>query len=266
MKYFDKQNNRLVFVEKSASPDYWDSHWDIQNFKKIVENGIKNRLITKTTLKFIRPSKSKRVLEGGCGNGQFVYLFDKMGYDSYGIDYAPKTVAKIKTIFPDLKVSAGDVRKLDFADNYFDGYWSIGVIEHFFDGYESIISEMERIIKPGGFLFVIFPHLSILRKIKIKFGCYPIFDEKNADLKNFYQFAFDQRSVIKEIKKHDFTLVQTIHDNGIKGLKDEISLLKPSLQKLYDSRNILSRIINYGLSITLSAFSGHAILLVFRKQ
>lgn len=266
MKYFDKAGNRLVFMEKKASPIFWDSLWNVKNFKKTVMNGIKNRLITKTTLKFILPDKSKKILEGGCGNGQFVYTFNKLGYNSYGIDYAPKTISKIKTVFPDLKVSVGDVRKLDFPDNYFDGYWSIGVIEHFFEGYESIISEMERVIKPGGFLFLTFPHLSILRKIKIKLGCYHIFDKKKFDREKFYQFALDNKSVAKEIQKYNFTLIQKTSYSGTKGLKDEISALKPLLQKIYDSRNIFLRIMNYGISVLISPFSGHSILLVFRKK
>lgn len=265
MKYFDRQNNRLIFIGNEASPSHWDNQWDVENFEKIVKDGIKNRLITKTTLEFIHPDPSKKVLDGGCGNGQFVYAFDKLGYDSYGVDYAPKTVSKIKTIFPDLKVNINDVRKLDFPDNYFDGYWSIGVIEHFFDGYESILNEMARVIKPGGFLFITFPYLSPFRKIKAQLGYYSLFDEKTVGRENFYQFALDHHSVIKEIEKHHFTLVRTTPHAGTKGFKDEVAFLKPLLQRIYDSRNIFLKIINYGLSITLSRFSGHSILLVFRK-
>lgn len=253
-------------MEKTSSPEYWDSRWDVKNFEKIVKNGIKERLIIKTTLKFVRPDKSKKILEGGCGNGQFVYAFNKLGYDSYGIDYAPKTISKIKTIFPELNVSIGDVRKLDFPNRYFDGYWSIGVIEHFFEGYKPIISEMERVIKPGGFLFITFPHLSILRKIKIKLGCYPLFDEKIIGQETFYQFALDHCHVIEEIKEYNFTLVKKTPYSGTKGFKDEISFLKPLLQKIYDSHNIFLRIINYGLSVVLAGFSGHITLLVLRKK
>lgn len=266
MKYFDAAGHRLVFIEHGASPSHWDNLWNVENFEKIVRNGIKNRLMTKTTLKFIRPDKSKKVLDGGCGNGRFVHAFNTLGYDSYGVDYAPKTISKIKTIFPDLKVNIGDVRKLDFPNNYFDGYWSIGVIEHFYNGYDSVIKEAKRVIKSGGFLFITFPHLSILRKIKITLGCYRLFNEKITVQGKFYQFALDRRSVIKEIEKYDFTLIQTAPHAGMKGLKDEISFFKPLLQKIYDSHNIILRIIAYGISITFSWFSGHTVLLIFRKQ
>lgn len=265
-KYFDKRNNRLIFTDKVASPDFWDKQWNVDNFKETVKNGIKNRLITRTTKKYIHPAKLKRILEGGCGNGQFVYAFDKLGYDSYGVDYAGKTIQKINSIFPDLKITIGDVRKLNFPDNYFDGYWSIGVIEHFYGGYAPTIKEATRVIKSGGFLFITFPHLSLLRKIKIKFGYYPIFDNKILEKEKFYQFISDHKDVIKNIESHSFSLIEKNRFSGLKGLKDEISSFKFLLQKLYDSKNILIQIINYSFSLILSPISSHAILLVFRKK
>ena len=53
---------------------------------------------------------------------------------------------KIKLHWPQLDVSYGDVRALEFEDDSFDGYWSLGVIEHFPDGYEDIGQEMTRVI------------------------------------------------------------------------------------------------------------------------
>lgn len=266
MKYIDKKNQRLVSTGEVASPDFWDNQWDVKNFEKTVKNGKNNWLVIRTTKKFVSPVKSKKIMEGGCGNGQFVYAFDELGYDSYGIDYAEKTISKIKSIFPKLKVSVGDVRNLDFPDEYFDGYWSVGVIEHFFDGYDPIIKEMKRVIKPGGFLFISFPHMSPFRKIKAALGCYPVFKEGSFNQKEFYEFILNHDSVIKKIKKEGFKLVKKIPYSGTKGFKDEIKIIKPLLQKAYDSNNIFLRAFNYGFSIVMSRFSSHSILLVFQKN
>lgn len=264
-KYFDKLNNRLVFTGKIASPDFWDNVWDVKDLAKTIRGGIKNRLIVKTTKKYLTPDKSKKILEAGCGNGQFVHAFHSLGYDVYGVDYAAKTVSKTKSIFPELNITIGDVRNLDFPDNYFDGYWSVGVIEHFYDGYDPIINEMKRVLKPGGVLFISFPHMSILRKLKTLLGCYGTF--KNIpDSEEFYQFALDHEKVIAKLNAMGFLLLKKIPYSGTKGLKDEISFTKPVLQRIFDSKNILIRIINYGLSLTLARFSSHAILLVFRKK
>lgn len=264
-KYFDAQGNRIVFIEQEASPSYWDSQWDVNNFEEVVKNGLNNRLIVKTTKKFIPTEKTRKILEGGCGNGQFVYAFHKLGYDAYGVDYAPKTINKIKTSFPHLNVRAGDVRSLEFPDAYFDGYWSIGVIEHFFDGYQPILREMKRVLKDGGYLFLTFPHLSILRRLKIRLGCYPPFNSHIDQKEKFYQFALDHNQLIKELTGNGFKLVRKTPYAGMKGLKDEAPLLKPWLQKIYDSQNLLVKVLNYGISCLFAPFSSHSILLVFKK-
>lgn len=264
-KYFDKENNRLIFNQQAASPTYWDEHWDMENFPESVKKGGRNRLIMSITKRYLPPQKNKKILEGGCGKGQLVYAFKELGYDAYGIDYAKRTVDKTNKLFPELKISFGDVRKTEFPDNFFDGYWSIGVIEHFFEGYASVIREMERIIKPGGFLFVAFPHFSLLRKLKVKLGLYPLFDA-NRNREDFYEFVYDCGDVINEIEKYNFVNYKKIIYGGTKGLKDEVSFFHPLLQKIYDSNNIFLRILNYGSSVILSKFSSHSALLIFRKK
>ena len=44
-----------------------------------------------------------------------------------------------------------DLDDLPVEDESVDGYWSLGVIEHFYDGYGEILSEMHRVIKRDGF-------------------------------------------------------------------------------------------------------------------
>ena len=43
-------------------------------------------------------------------------------------------------------------------------------IEHFIDGYDAILSEMYRVIKEGGYLFLTVPSMSIIRKVKAALG------------------------------------------------------------------------------------------------
>ncbi len=35
ISYFDKENNRLVYIGKASNANYWDSHWDINNIDKL---------------------------------------------------------------------------------------------------------------------------------------------------------------------------------------------------------------------------------------
>ncbi len=266
MKYFDYQNNRLIFEEQAANANYWDNLWNDDNLKETVKKGKRDWLVYRTTKKFIAPGKTKKILEGGCGKGQYVFSLDNAGYDAYGVDYAENTVKKINEIFPSLKITMGNVEQLDFPDEYFDGYWSLGVIEHFYGGYDKAAKEMSRVIKKGGYLFITFPYLSPLRKIKIRMEKYKKFEEGKFNRDNFYQFALEDKKVQHDLEKLGFSLKAKKPLDGIKGLKDEIELLKPFLQKIYSSSNVYLRILRILISNIFSHFSGHTVLLIFKKN
>lgn len=60
------------------------------------------------------------------------------GYDTYGVGFAEKTIANIRTAVPKLNAHVTDVHQLPFGDN-------------FFDGFEPITREMFRVLKPESF-------------------------------------------------------------------------------------------------------------------
>lgn len=268
MKYFDSKNNRLVFESEKATPDFWDKLWrnEDRELKKIIERGKKDYFVSRITKKYIKPTKEKKILEGGCGMGTYVFSLDYSNYDVRGIDFATKTVAKVNKLFPNLKISDGDVENLNFPDNFFDGYWSLGVIEHFYEGYSKITKEMERVVKNNGYLFITFPCLSSFRKIKARLGKYKEFSEQSFNKEKFYQFALDPQKVKLDIEKLNFKLIKKEPLDGIKGLKDEISILKPLLQKIYNSNFLPTRIFGAIISKISSPIFNHSILLVFKKN
>ena len=52
------------------------------------------------------------------------------------MDFAEESVRRARLEYPGLDIREGDVRSLPFPAGHFDGYWSIGVIEHFWGGYD----------------------------------------------------------------------------------------------------------------------------------
>ncbi len=265
LRYYDKLNNRLVHFKKKASADFWDDHWDVSNFKSIVEGSKNNQFILRNTRRFLKEGK---ILEGGCGMGGNVYCLHYNGYSAFGVDFAEKTVKKINKYFPELNVTVGDVQSLKFDDEFFDGYWSLGVIEHFYEGYEDILKEMKRVIKKGGYVFLSFPYLSPLRKFKAKLGLYKKYENSNCDMKNFYQFVLDIVTVQDDFKRCGFILKYAKPFDGLKGFKDEISIVKPILQKLYDynGRSSLVNKLRSLLTNLLANFSAHMILMIFERR
>src|SRR3990167_1811584 len=219
MRYFDKNNNRLIFIKQEATPDFWDEQWNVSDLRKIIVSGKNERFVSRITSKYIPMNSNRRILEGGCGKGNFVFSLQHHGYDAYGVDFAAETVKKINTVAPELNISIADVRELPFEDNFFDGYWSLGVIEHFYEGYEQIAKEMLRVLKPGGFLFLTFPYLSPLRRLKKVLGVYPALPHPEIKSAGFYQFALDHDQVVKYFGQLGFERVWTKPFEGFKGLK-----------------------------------------------
>jgi len=256
-QYYDKINNRLIYIGNASNSDFWDKHWNKNTIEKLYPKKIsKFDYVVNTTKKYLL--EKSLILEGGCGTGQQVFKLQLSGYKVIGIDYAEKTIETVKQAKPELDIRFGDVRKLDFPDNYFDGYWSFGVIEHFYNGYDEILNEMQRILKPGGYLFVTFPHMSRLRKIKARRGKYLIWKNSESEIEKFYQFALNSNKVITDLEKQ--------HLSGLKGLKDEVRFLKKILQKIYDSRTFFGLTLSKIISIVFGKFSSHSILLVLQKR
>ena len=263
IKYFDRKNMRIVAIGESATKDFWTDHWlEPKNFTERVILGANRGLIKKYTEIFLKPPA--KVIDAGCGIGQNVFGLDQWGYDAYGIDFASDVVKKVKDNFPEMKIYTQDVRKLQFADNFFDGYWSLGVIEHFKDGYDDIIREAKRVIKSGGYLFVTVPWLSPLRRIKAYLGIYPKLDG-NTDMANFYEFMLYDREVVRRIEKEGLNLVLSSPYDAVKGLKDEVGWLRPILQRVYDGKGVLAKGFRFLFTILFATFAGHIILLVFKK-
>ena len=264
MKYYNNEKKQLIDYREHDSGDiFWDTKWNSDNFKdSVTNNAIRDKFISKMTKKFIKPSKQYKILEGGCGMGHFVYSLDLCGYDSYGIDFASNTVNNININFPELKVVHGDVNNLPFKDNYFHGYWSLGVIEHNFYGYKNILKEMQRVLVPGGYVFITFPHISLLRKLKIKLGFYKK-NITNGDLV-FYQFLLDYKKVLKDLKKIGFICVYKNSYDAVRGIQEEIcnSIF---IRKVYSENFFLYRLLRFFINKCFSWFCGHIILLVFKK-
>ena len=152
--YYDSVEDRLVQIGSMSTPGFWEGHWRRRDIKKLLKTVKVKRSIVSVTKKYL---KTGIVLEAGCGAGDKVCALDAAGYKVIGVDFAKQTVQGVKSLMPQLDVRVGDVQNLAFSDRYFDGYWSLGVIEHFYGGYMPVIREMHRVLKPGGYAFLTFP-------------------------------------------------------------------------------------------------------------
>jgi SAM-dependent methyltransferase len=264
IKYYDKVKKNIVCSDDKNYSFSWESFWSEQ---VIIPKKSKDYFTVPITSKYL--TKGSLIFEGGCGPCDKVYALESGGFKVIGLDSAQSTISIIKNEDKQLKLVTGEVRSLPFKNESFDGYWSLGVIEHFYNGYHGIIKEGRRVLRKDGLMFITFPYMSWLRRLKAALGLY-------ADLKmnysedGFYQFILKKEEVIDLCKSFNFVYLKGKPLDGIKGVKDEIKILKPVFQRIYDFRgsNIFLRGLRFliGNFIVIFIGIGHSYLLILKKK
>jgi SAM-dependent methyltransferase len=264
--YWWSEQRKLIFLKESATPEYWDRQWQTEDWKKKITQSCNSRYWSKLLKRYL-PDRKSRILEGGCGNGHLVYAMKYWGYETVGIDFASATVQKIKESMPDLDVRYGDVRRLEFPNESFDGHFSLGVIEHFWDGYDEIISEMHRVLKPGGYAFLSFPCVSRLDRVKILLSGY---DRFTGDCKpdDFFQFGLDVGVVRRDFECLGFQCLYTKRQNGWGGLQRLFSALGQiwAWQQKLGAKSRAMRFLMQGIGLLLAPLCSHSVTMVLKKR
>lgn len=264
-KYFDSRKRQLIYISKDSTPDFWDTHWNINELIRNRILAVNDTFVSRITRKYLS-QRDGIILEGGCGWGQYVASLFNNGYKAVGIDFACNTVRIMNRFVPELVIIPGDVRRLPFHDNLFAGYWSLGVIEHFRQGYEELALEMLRVIRNNGYLFITFPYMSPLRRMKGRLGLYKL--SGSGSVENFHQYALNSELVIRDFEKIGFKLIKVIPHDATTGLQHEVIRLRKVFQKLLDYgpacrwAGYIQTIVNR----SMSRMVGHCILLIFKKD
>jgi SAM-dependent methyltransferase len=122
-------------------------------------------------------SQSRRVLDAGCGNGISVDLLIDAGHDAWGIDLSALRRWQWRERNNRHRLAVADGSHLPFGDGFFDVVLCSGLVEHI--GVEeqqlegeyvvkvrpdrdaarrSLLTELLRVIAPGGALYLDFPN------------------------------------------------------------------------------------------------------------
>ena len=111
-------------------------------------------LLIKYLIKRYSIKINSKLLEVGCGRGEFINQFISNKIDGYAIDISEVS----KKYFPNIKLKICNIEKegLPYSDNFFDVIYSKSVIEHFYNP-EIYFTEIYRILKPGGLVITLCP-------------------------------------------------------------------------------------------------------------
>jgi 2-polyprenyl-6-hydroxyphenyl methylase / 3-demethylubiquinone-9 3-methyltransferase len=131
---------------------WWDD--DVGEFSTIrffvnpVRTGFFLRMIERECV----PDRAK-LLDIGCGGGILAEEFARVGFRVTGVDPAPETIATAKahatTSGLSIDYAVGSGEQLPFADESFRLVACCDVLEHV-DDVERVVSEVARVLEPGG--------------------------------------------------------------------------------------------------------------------
>ena len=134
-----------IILEKQA--EYYDSYLKVNNnprYRKIWNFLEGNK-------------KSGKLLDIGCCDGEFSSPLIKKGFECYGLEFMKEAIIDSKK--KGIRVREGSfLNPFPFEDNFFDIVFAGEVIEHTIDD-SFFLSEVKRVLKPGGILILTTPNL-----------------------------------------------------------------------------------------------------------
>jgi len=114
--------------------------------RKILENNFKRQ--KEIIKKYFEVVPNDKILDIGCGTGEFSVFFPAENY--IGVDIDPANIKYASSHYKG-KFLVGDGTKLSFGDNSFSKVVIIGVLHHLSDqDVQSVLEEVRRVLSPDG--------------------------------------------------------------------------------------------------------------------
>src|SRR5260221_46156 len=104
--------------------------------------------------KMCRPKRGDKILEIGCGDGEFTKRLMKIPSKIIATDITPEVIRRAKKKYfknKNTRFKVDDAEKFSFKDNSFDILCGISILHHI--DYKKAIKECFRVLKPGGRLY-----------------------------------------------------------------------------------------------------------------
>lgn len=213
-------HTRLAFFDEPHHLGGWDAEWAQyvgEDIPALVEYFRGDVVLGKAFARWLPPGG--RVLEAGCGFGYWVSILSERGYRAIGLDTSAVALRMGRERLRDVDLLLGNILRMPFPEGTFDGVVSLGVVEHFEEGPDAALSELRRVLRPGGMLLLSVPYVSPARRIASR----PTVAEAGA---HFHQWAFTKEEMHGRIVASGFSLVGLVPYGAIKTLSDEVGVLR----------------------------------------
>jgi len=209
----------LTYYSRAATQAFWSDHWAGQDVDGLLEIARSSPL---TDIIEAALPPTGRILEAGCGLGQYVVLMRERGRDAMGADWSLEALARCRAAAPGTPLAVMDLGRLAVRSEAFDAYVSLGVVEHDPAGPARILAEAARVLAPGGRLILSVPYWNGVRTL----GAAHLIRQGRrlrASGGEFYQFAYSRREVRAFLEAAGFR-VRSFHPY------DPARMMRPALR------------------------------------
>lgn len=146
----------MTTQNKASEISFFDGHAKNAGEYNVLAPWSNERIID-TLLKLTQLPSGKTILDLGCGSGVFTDILQRRGLVATGIDISPGMIAMALRNYPQSKFLVGDVENLPFPDASQDAVLLSGILHHFEDR-RKFLSEVRRVLKPGGVFMAFDPN------------------------------------------------------------------------------------------------------------
>lgn len=241
----------LVFLnpmpdEKTLASLYPETYYSYQDFfkkpsaiKRLVRKLLWIQIGTKDPV-FATPG---RMLDLGCGSGNFLYAMRERGWKTHGVELS-KQAAELGKECAGLDIFPGNLLDANFPDEHFDYIRANHSFEHIANPNE-VLDEIGRILKPSGKLMLGVPNIAGLNaKIFRKYWWYlgaPV-----------HTFNYSAKTLSHMLRKHGFVVERVAYNSDFSGILGSMQIF---LNRKTDQVSSEGRLIHNPVGVALAHWS-----------
>jgi 2-polyprenyl-3-methyl-5-hydroxy-6-metoxy-1,4-benzoquinol methylase len=188
-----------------TTKQFYEEYWRTEHVSAVGDPTAAERMVRlREALDALFPGRrsgSVRVLDAGCGAGEFLAFLGRVGFAVAGVDLSAEAVERARRRNPDADVRVGSIEEhIPFRGETFDAVWCTEVLEHVFDVHATL-TELNRMLRPSGALVLTTPYHGVLKNMLIA----PLNFDRHFNPEGSHIRFFTRRTLARVLVRAGFT-------------------------------------------------------------